>query len=65
MRYLITGSIQPQGFGMEPEPKRFVVEAPSLDRACAVVRQLHPNFELSQARLARLSEPLGALFRVV
>jgi hypothetical protein len=64
-RFLIAGSIQAQGFGLEPEPKRLIVEASTLDRACAVVRSLHPDFELSQGRLARLSEPLGAHFREV
>lgn len=64
-RFLITGAIQPQAEALEPEPKRFVVEASSLDKACAVVRQLYPDFELAQGRLASLLEPLGALFRVV
>ena len=64
-RFLISGVVQSQGFGLEPEPKRLVVEASSLDRACAVVRQLHPDFEMAQGRLARPFEGLGALFKVV
>lgn len=51
-RYLITGQIPQSGFGLDDEPKRFVVEASSLDRACAVVRQVCPDFQMEQARLA-------------
>lgn len=65
MRFLITGQIPVQGFGLEPEPKRLVVEANSLDRACAVVRSLYPELRLEQGRLARPCEGLGALFKVV
>ena len=34
MRFLISGCIQAQGFGLEPEPVRLVVEAASMERAC-------------------------------
>ena len=64
-RFLIVGQIQAQGFGLDDEPKRLIVEASSLDRACAVVRSLHPDFEMAQGRLARPCEGLGALFKVV
>ena len=62
MRFLISGCIQAQGFGLEPEPIRLVVEATSMERACAVTREIYPNLQLEQARLATVSEGCMPLF---
>lgn len=62
MRFLISGHIQAQGFGLEPKPIRLVVEATSMERACAVTREIYPNLQLEQARLATVSE--DAFFEV-
>ena len=64
MRFLISGYIQAQGFGLEPEPTRLVVEAASMERACAVTREIYPDFQLEQARLATVSEGSALLFEV-
>ena len=64
MRFLISGCIQAQGFGLEPEPIKLVVEAASMERACAVTREIYPDFQLEQARLATVSEGCRALFEV-
>ncbi len=64
MRFLISGYIQAQGFGLEPEPIRLVVEATSLDRACKVSREIYPDFQLEQARIATVSEDSWTLFEV-
>lgn len=64
MRFLISGHIQAQGFGLEPEPIKFVVEATSLERACAIARGIYPDFQLEQARLATISEDSWTLFGV-
>ena len=63
MRFLISGCIQAQGFGLEPEPIKLVVEAASMERACAVTRGIYPNLQLEQARLATISEGSQAPFR--
>ena len=65
MRFLISGCIQAQGFGLEPEPIKLVVEAASMERACAVTREIYPDFQLEQARLATVSEGCKPLFGVV
>ena len=64
MRFLISGHIQAQGFGLEPEQIRLVVEAASLERACAVARGIYPNLQLEQARLATVFEDSWTLFEV-
>ena len=64
MRFLISGCIQAQGFGLEPGPIRLVVEAASMERACAVTREIYPDFQLEQARLATVSEGCAPLFEV-
>ncbi len=64
MRFLISGHIQAQGFEPEPEPIRLVVEAASMERACAVARGIYPDFQLEQARLATVSEDSWTLFEV-
>ena len=64
MRFLISGCIQAQGFGLEPEPVKLVVEATSMERACAVTREIYPDFQLEQARLAAISEGCAPLFEV-
>ena len=64
MRFLISGCIQAQGFGLEPEPIRLVVEATSMERACAVTRGIYPNLQLEQARIATVSEGCMPLFEV-
>ena len=64
MRFLISGCIQTQGFGLEPEPIRLVVEATSMERACAVARGIYPDFQLEQARIATVSEGCMPLFEV-
>ena len=64
MRFLISGYIQAQGFGLEPEPTRLVVEAASMERACAIARAIYPNLQLEQARLATVSEGSALLFEV-
>ena len=64
MRFLISGCIQTQGFGLEPEPLKLVVEATSMERACAVARAIYPNLQLGQARLATVSEGSALLFEV-
>ena len=64
MRFLIQGFIQAQGFGLEPEPIRLVVEAASMERACAVTREIYPNLQLEQARLAAVSEGCAPLLEV-
>ena len=64
MRFLISGYIQAQGFGLEPEPIRLVVEAASMERACAIARAIYPNLQLGQARLATVSEGSALLFEV-
>ena len=64
MRFLISGCIQAQGFGLEPEPIKLVVEATSMERACAVAREIYPDFQLEQARLATVSEGCAPLFGV-
>lgn len=65
MRFLISGCIQTAGFGLEPEPIKLVVEATSMERACAVAREIYPNLQLEQARLATVSEGCQVLFEVV
>lgn len=64
MRFLISGYIQTEGFGLEPEPLKLVVEATSMERACAIARAIYPNLQLEQARLATVSEGCRALFEV-
>lgn len=64
MRFLISGCIQAQGFGLEPEPIKLVVEATNLERACTVSREICPDFQLEQARLATVSEGCAPLFEV-
>lgn len=64
MRFLISGYIQAQGFGLEPEPIRLVVEATSMERACTVSREIYPDFQLEQARLATIYEGCMPLFEV-
>ena len=64
MRFLISGCIQAQGFGLEPEPIKLVVEAASMERACAVTREIYPDFQLEQARLATIFEGCAPLFEV-
>lgn len=64
MRFLISGHLQAQGFGLEPEPIRLVVEAASMERACAVTREIYPDFQLEQARLATVSGGCAPLFEV-
>ena len=64
MRFLISGHIQSQGFGLEPEPIRLVVEAASMERACKVTREVYPNLQLEQACLATISEGCEQLFQV-
>lgn len=64
MRFLISGHIQTQGFGLEPEPVKLIVEAANMERACAVTREIYPNLQLEQARLATVSEGCQALFEV-
>ena len=64
MRFLISGCIQAQGFGLGPEPIKLVVEATSMERACAVTREIYPDFQLEQARLATVSEGCMPLFEV-
>ena len=64
MRFLISGCIQAPGFGLEPEPVRLVVEAASMERACRVSREIYPNLQLEQARLATVSEGCVPLFEV-
>jgi hypothetical protein len=64
MRFLISGYIQAQGFGLEPEPIKLVVEAASLERACAIARAIYPNLQLEQARIATVSEGSALLFEV-
>lgn len=65
MRFLISGCIQAQGFGLEPEPIKLVVEAANMERACAVTREIYPDFQLEQARLATVSEGCAPRFEVV
>ena len=62
MRFLISGHVQAQGFGLEPI--RLVVEAASMERACAVARGIYPDFQLEQARLATIFEDSWTLFEV-
>ena len=64
MRFLISGCIQTQGFGLEPEPIKLIVEATSMERACAITRGIYPDFQLEQARLATVSEDSWTLFEV-
>ena len=64
MRFLISGCIQTQGFGLEPEPIKLVVEAASMERACAITRGIYPNLQLEQARLATIFEGCAPLFEV-
>lgn len=64
MRFLISGHVQAQGFGLEPEPIRLVVEATNMERACRVSREIYPDFQLEQARLATVSEGCKPLFEV-
>ena len=64
MRFLISGCIQAQGFGLGPEPIKLVVEAASMERACAITRGIYPDFQLGQARLATISEGCAPLFEV-
>ena len=64
MRFLISGHVQTQGFGLEPEPIKLVVEAASMERACAITRGIYPDFQLEQARLATVSEGCAPLFEV-
>ena len=64
MRFLISGHIQTEGFGLEPEPIRLVVEAASMERACAIARAIYPNLQLGQARIATVSEGSALLFEV-
>ena len=64
MRFLISGHIQAQGFGLEPEPVRLAVEATSMERACAVTREIYPNLQLEQARIATVSEGCAPRFEV-
>ncbi len=64
MRFLISGCIQAQGFGLEPEPIKLVVEAASMERACTVTRGIYPDFQLEQARIATVSEDSWTLFEV-
>ena len=64
MRFLISGHIQAQGFGLEPEPIKLAVEAASMERACAVTRGIYPDFQLEQARIATVSEGCAPLFEV-
>ena len=64
MRFLISGHIQAPGFGLEPEPIKLVVEAASMERACTVAREIYPNLQLEQARLATVSEGSALLFEV-
>ena len=64
MRFLISGCIQAQGFGLEPEPIRLAVEATSMERACAVARESYPDFQLEQAWIATVSEGCAPLFEV-
>ena len=64
MRFLISGHLQAQGFGLEPEPIKLVVETTSMERACAVTREIYPNLQLEQARLATVSEGCMPLFEV-
>ncbi len=62
MRFLISGCIQAQGFGLEPI--KLVVEAASMERACTVTRGIYPDFQLEQARIATVSEDSWTLFEV-
>lgn len=64
MRFLISGCIQTQSFGLEPEPIKLVVEAASMERACAITRGIYPDFQLEQARLATISEGFVGFFEV-
>lgn len=64
MRFLISGHIQAPGFGLEPEPLKLVVEATSMERACAIARAIYPNLQLEQACLATVSEGSALLFEV-
>lgn len=64
MRFLISGHIQAQGFGLEPEPIKLVVEATNLERACRVSREIYPNLQLEQARIATVSEGCAPLLEV-
>lgn len=64
MRFLISGCIQAQGFGLEPEPIKLVVEATNMERACTIARAIYPNLQLEQARLATVSEGSALLFEV-
>lgn len=64
MRFLISGHVQAQGFGLEPEPIKLVVEAASMERACAITRGIYPDFQLGQARIATVSEGCMPLFEV-
>ena len=64
MRFLISGYIQAQGFGLEPEPLKLVIYATSMERACAIARAIYPNLQLGQARLATVSEGSALLFEV-
>lgn len=64
MRFLISGCIQTAGFGLEPEPIKLVVEATSMERACKVSREIYPDFQLEQARIAAVSEGSARLFEV-
>ena len=64
MRFLISGHIQAQGFGLEPEPIKLVVEATNLERACRVSREIYPNLQLEQARIATVSEGCAPRFEV-
>ena len=65
MRFLISGYIQTEGFGLEPEPIKLVVCAASMERACTVARAIYPDLQLEQARLATVSEGCEQLFQVV
>ncbi len=64
MRFLISGHVQAQGFGLEPEPIRLVVEATNMERACKVSREIYPDFQLEQARIAKIFEGCRTLFEV-
>lgn len=64
MRFLISGCIQSQGFGLEPEPIKFVIHATNMERACTIARAIYPNLQLEQARLATVSEGCMPLFEV-
>ena len=60
MRFLISGHVQ----GFDLEPIRLVVEATSMERACAITRGIYPDFQLEQARIATVSEDSWTLFEV-